>query len=149
VFISSLAALVTLHGSGIYSASKRAMEAITDGLRLELTDFGVSVTSVLPGHVATPIVDKQIDDYRELISEELYNTYKYFFEVLVKKRRLSFVGAPGPNVTSEVIIHALVDPYPQTRYYVGSAGGYPPKSIPILTSLLPDRLLDKIRANRV
>jgi len=148
VFISSMAALAALKGNAIYSASKRAIEAVVDSLRMEMLPFGVSVTSVLPGYVKSSISDKHISNYKEIISEELYKIYESHFESIIENRNKNLQNIPGPHVTSEAIVHALTDPYPYTRYYVGSTGEYPVKVVPILTSILPDRMGDLFKKNK-
>jgi short-subunit dehydrogenase len=54
VNVGSIAAYVTLPWLTTYSASKSALAAITDGLRMELKGTGVHAMSVLPGYVKTP-----------------------------------------------------------------------------------------------
>ena len=53
VNISSVAGRVTMPGSGVYSASKFAIEAISDALRYELGGFGIRVVVVQPGPIRT------------------------------------------------------------------------------------------------
>jgi NAD(P)-dependent dehydrogenase (short-subunit alcohol dehydrogenase family) len=55
VNVSSVLGRFALPGSGIYSASKFALEAASDALRLELAPFGVRVVLVQPGVIATPL----------------------------------------------------------------------------------------------
>jgi len=148
VFISSINGITSLVGTGFYSASKRAMEGAVDSLRQEMLPFGVSVTSVLPGYIKTPIISKGVTNYKEIVSEELYQTYKLFFETAAAGRANEFKDAPGPQVTSEAILQALVEQYPRTRYYVGEVGDFPVKSLPILLGIIPDRLLDFIKLKR-
>jgi len=56
--ISSISGLLTLPFVGAYSASKYAVESITDALRRELDIYGINVVSVNPGAVKTPILEK-------------------------------------------------------------------------------------------
>lgn len=58
VAISSLAAYKGLPGSAAYCASKAAVNAYVEGLRIELRSHGVAVTTVCPGFVATPMTAK-------------------------------------------------------------------------------------------
>ena len=53
--VSSVAGYISSPFTGIYSASKFAMEAMTDALRRELMPFGIDVISIAPGPVKTPI----------------------------------------------------------------------------------------------
>jgi NAD(P)-dependent dehydrogenase (short-subunit alcohol dehydrogenase family) len=56
--VASLAGLRGLPGSGPYSASKAAMQAFLEASRIELKPYGVHVTTVNPGFVATPMTEK-------------------------------------------------------------------------------------------
>lgn len=53
VNISSVAARQTYAGGVVYCASKRAVDVISEGMRIELTQFGIKVTNVQPGAVET------------------------------------------------------------------------------------------------
>jgi short-subunit dehydrogenase len=61
VFISSVAGLVTIPYSAGYSASKHAIEALAEGLRIELAPFGIKVATVNPGFYATGFNDRGAD----------------------------------------------------------------------------------------
>jgi NAD(P)-dependent dehydrogenase (short-subunit alcohol dehydrogenase family) len=58
VNISSISGLIAMPGVSVYAASKHAVEAVTDALRVELQPFGIKVIAVEPGGVKTPIWDK-------------------------------------------------------------------------------------------
>jgi len=145
-----LASIGTLRCNGVYASTKRAIEALTDSLRLEMLAFDVSVTSVIPGYVNTQISDKHYTSYTGIIPEETYKPYESLIETLLRSKieKNNHKDAPGPEVTTEAIIHALTDPYPYTRYYVGSAGDIPVKVVPYL-ALLPDRVGDLLKINRI
>ena len=57
--ISSIAALHSTPGLGAYCASKRALEGLTEALRYEVADFGIQVSSVLPGMYKTEVWGKR------------------------------------------------------------------------------------------
>ncbi|MEZ0487658.1 SDR family oxidoreductase [Fibrella aquatica] len=73
--ISSIAAEAGLPYRGAYSASKAAVERLTEALRLELTPFGVQVCSVQPGGTRTDINKNRL---RATVAEE--SVYKATFE---------------------------------------------------------------------
>lgn len=58
VAISSVSALRSTPNSGIYSASKAAVNMWTEGLRFKLRPFGISVTTICPGFVQTSMTEK-------------------------------------------------------------------------------------------
>eukprot|EP01126_Amoeba_proteus_P047543 TRINITY_DN5428_c0_g1_i8.p1 TRINITY_DN5428_c0_g1~~TRINITY_DN5428_c0_g1_i8.p1 ORF type:complete len:311 (-),score=44.98 TRINITY_DN5428_c0_g1_i8:78-1010(-) len=143
VVVSSIAALIAAPGSSIYSGTKIAIERVMDALRRELRHWKVSVSIVEPGYVKTPILDKVSGD-KFLVTEEQYKIYNKFWDQVLVSRSKSFEGAPGPEVTSEVIKHALVDPHPKTRYCVGVANNLPGWLICQVAPFLPDRWIDNL-----
>jgi NADP-dependent 3-hydroxy acid dehydrogenase YdfG len=60
VNVSSVAGRTTFPGSGVYGASKYAVEALSDALRMEVAGFGVDVVVVQPAFVRTEITDVQV-----------------------------------------------------------------------------------------
>ena len=68
--VSSLAAEVGLPFSGPYSASKAALLRLCESLRAELANSGVSICTVLPGFVKTPLTDKNEFNMPFMISAE-------------------------------------------------------------------------------
>src|SRR5437773_1698734 len=68
VFIGSIAGQSALPFLGPYAASKHALEAVTDTLRLELRPFDVDVSLVQPGTIRTPIWTKSAE-----VADELAN----------------------------------------------------------------------------
>lgn len=68
--VSSLAAEVGLPFSGPYSASKAALLRLCESLRAELAHSGVSICTVLPGFVKTPLTDKNEFNMPFMVSAE-------------------------------------------------------------------------------
>ena len=60
VNMSSVSGLISYPFVGPYSASKFALEAISDSLRIELHPWGITVSLIEPGDVATPIWEKSL-----------------------------------------------------------------------------------------
>src|SRR4029077_16948493 len=69
VNMGSIAGRGTIPMMGPYSASKHALEALTDALRLELYPWGIEVSIIEPGAVATPIWDKSMQISLDVESE--------------------------------------------------------------------------------
>ena len=72
--------------------------------------------------------------------------YKDFLELEAIRVKHVFELAPGPEVTTEVITHAITSRHPKTRYFVGAAGVLPGWVAARIKWLLPDRLWDLIIA---
>jgi NAD(P)-dependent dehydrogenase (short-subunit alcohol dehydrogenase family) len=66
VYIGSIAGRSALPMLSAYAASKHAIEAVTDALRLELEPFGIQVTVIEPGTIATPIWSKGAEQFRRI-----------------------------------------------------------------------------------
>ena len=64
VFLSSVAARRGLQGMTVYSATKAALEGLTRSLAREVASFGVTVNSVAPGFIETPMLDAMPDRVR-------------------------------------------------------------------------------------
>jgi len=148
VFISSVAGVVSIYGSGAYSATKHAMEIFADSLRLEMVPFGVSVSVVEPGYIKTNITQNAYLPPKQTPEQE--KAYHRFWDAVNNERKENFdsYGAE-PTVTTDVIIHALLNKNPHTRYPVGPADGiYTARMVVFLTSTFPDRLADILKNKR-
>jgi NAD(P)-dependent dehydrogenase (short-subunit alcohol dehydrogenase family) len=122
VNIGSIGGRIALPLVGPYAASKFAMEGITDSLRREVRQFGIEVSIVEPGGVATPIWDKggaaASDIMRDMAPEagELYGDM-----IATIRSQAAKIGESGlpPIEIAKVIEHALTARRPKTRYLVG------------------------------
>lgn len=73
VNISSVASRVTFQSAGVYAGTKHAVRAISDTLRKEAIRYGVRVTDIQPGSVATELPDSiQHDKIRNAVKDNLY-----------------------------------------------------------------------------
>jgi NAD(P)-dependent dehydrogenase (short-subunit alcohol dehydrogenase family) len=142
VFISSIGGKVALPYLSPYAASKHAIEAVGDSLRREMMPFGVEVSLVEPGAVATPIWAKGSDQASELRERatpeqvDLYGTVMDRFEKLFVEAGHS--GVPADRVANAVE-HALTANKPKTRYLIGREA----KIRAAIARYLPDRFLDR------
>ena len=138
VNIGSIAGRSALPFLGAYAASKFALEAITDSLRVELAPFGIEVSVVEPGTIATPIWSKPQRNAEAMPPEarELYGARTEAFRAAAAKR--SSGGVPADEV-AKVVEHALTASRPRTRYLVG-----PDAKRRALLQKLPDRARDRI-----
>jgi NAD(P)-dependent dehydrogenase (short-subunit alcohol dehydrogenase family) len=142
VFVGSIAGRSALPFLGAYAASKHALEAIADSLRLELGPFGIGVSIVEPGTIATPIWTKSAavaDQLRERMPEqlgELYGERIAAFRRIAAKRGEK--GASAEDV-AHAVEEALDDARPRTRGLVGRDA-----KIRATIERLPDRLRDRV-----
>lgn len=143
VNIGSIAGLSTMPLMGPYSASKFALEAITDALRLELQQWGIHVSIIEPGAIATPIWNKSAIEAAEreaAIETELRTLYKPLVAAVRKVVGKASKRAISPDVVARVVEDALTAATPKTRYRVGTDA----KLRALMVKLLPDRLSDKL-----
>jgi NAD(P)-dependent dehydrogenase (short-subunit alcohol dehydrogenase family) len=145
VFISSIGGLVATPYMSPYHASKFGVEAVGDALRQELRPFGVQVSIVEPGSIATPIWDKgkatakTIRDSLSAEGQELYGESLARTEELLAQNAER--GAP-PDKVAGAVTQALTARRPRTRYLVGADA----RVMATLKKLLPDRLRDRLVA---
>eukprot|EP01038_Epipyxis_sp_PR26KG_P010177 gene10177-13693_t len=152
--ISSVSGFVSTPLSGVYSSSKFALESLSDALRQELAQFGISVSVIQPAYVKSAIhakdeknagkikllQDMKSDKISPQSPEKLYE--KFLGEKARLKQKADVDGASDPFVTSVAIEDALVSKYPSTRYRVATAAGMPAWFISWLTWALTDRMGD-------
>ena len=137
VMMSSIAGEETYPFYGPYSASKHALEAYSDALRLELHGM-VKVVVVQPGTVSTPIWAKGTSD--ELL--EYANEHYPLAEIQRLQRIFSRVGARGiePEAVAEVVAKALELPWPPPHWPVMPRRSWPSLLLRLLPSVITDRI---------
>jgi NAD(P)-dependent dehydrogenase (short-subunit alcohol dehydrogenase family) len=143
VNMGSIAGRSTIPLMGAYSASKFALEAITDALRLEVQQWGIQVSIIEPGAITTPIWSKSADDAagREAImGAELKQLYEPTVAAVRKVVDEAAKRAIPADVVAKVVEHALTAPAPKTRYLVGVDA----KVRAFIGQILPDRVMDRL-----
>jgi NAD(P)-dependent dehydrogenase (short-subunit alcohol dehydrogenase family) len=122
VFVGSIAGRSALPFLGAYAASKHALEAVTDSLRVELRPFGIAVAIVEPGSIATSIWRKGAERFDELAAELPDEVLALYGERMSAFRHAAAaVGGraePAENVAI-VVERALTAQRPKARYVVG------------------------------
>ena len=141
--MGSIAGRAAMPLMGPYSASKFALEAITDALRLEVQQWGIHVSIIEPGAIATPIWNKSAIEAAEretAIGTELRALYKPVVAAVRKVVGEASKRAISPDAVANVVEAALTSPNPKTRYLVGTDA----KLRALMAKLLPDRISDKL-----
>lgn len=143
VNISSGHGLMAIPDKSVYAASKFAVQAISDSLRLELRPFGVSVSSVVVGKVNTSVLNKIMDDRMRMIDQAepeilaLYSNLIEYFDREVK----NIPGIEAMEV-AKVISNALLDVKPRIQYLIGP-GAKKMKALARFPVKMRDRMLYK------
>ncbi len=118
VNVGSIAGLVARPYGGLYSATKHAVEAITEALHFELAPFGVRVAIVEPGQFATELLANA------LVADAFTAASPYWAESEVfdtKIRTLAPGGEPpGPQAVVDAIVGVALDPEAPLRTLVGA-----------------------------
>ena len=143
VNVSSVGGKITPPFLGAYSASKHALEAMSNALRRELSIYGIDVIVIEPGSVKTAIWDKaEQEGFAGKYADTAYGPIAAGFEkAFISQGRAGI----GPEVVAGVIRRALESPHPKTRYALPDD----PIQGWLLPRLLPDRWLDRIIAARL
>ncbi|HSR15453.1 MAG TPA: SDR family oxidoreductase [Gemmatimonadales bacterium] len=122
VNVGSIAGLVTSPMVAPYCASKHAVEALTDGLRLELAPWGLHVAVIEPGVVVTPIWDKGLREMNAAMGAMPPEALERY-DSLIRGFRRILAGAARRGVPAAAVVraveHALTAPRPKTRYLIG------------------------------
>jgi NAD(P)-dependent dehydrogenase (short-subunit alcohol dehydrogenase family) len=140
---SSVLGLLAAPYRGAYCASKFAIEALTDTLRIELKDAGIHVSLIEPGPIRTRFIETAIKHYKQNIDMDNSAHAEVYRERLAKMEdggQMAF--KLEPEAVCRRLVHALEAKRPKTRYYVTVptfVGAY-------LRRILPARALDFVAA---
>lgn len=143
VLIGSMSGRVSVPMTGAYSASKFALEALADALRLELQPWGLSVSLIQPGAIKTPIWDKgreQAAAMTEKYTPEALALYADGIDTVVKGIEEQDDNGIPPVEVAKAVEKALFARRPRSRYPVGVDA----KAAGVLARLLPDRVKDVV-----
>jgi NAD(P)-dependent dehydrogenase (short-subunit alcohol dehydrogenase family) len=147
VFIGSISGIFALPFSGAYAASKFALEAVADALRAELRSFGMYVSIVEPGVIATPIWNTSLERSEQVLQDAPPELETYYGSALkaLRKRVQQGMGGLAPERVAHAVEHALTAQRPRTRYIVGRDA----RVRALLKKLLPDRARDALIAKAI
>jgi NAD(P)-dependent dehydrogenase (short-subunit alcohol dehydrogenase family) len=145
VNIGSIGGRVALPLVSGYIASKFALEGLTDSLRRELRPWGIEVSILEPGTIATPIWEKGTAEGDALIERMPEEGRRLYAPLIAALRAASASGAANglaPDAVAKDVEHALTARRPRTRYLVGREA----KLRARLGALLSDRAMDALIA---
>ena len=121
---SSALGFTYMHWRGAYSATKHALEALSDVMRLELRGSGIDVVLIEPGPITTAFREKGLPYFEKYIDWKSSALRDRYETALIP--RMYQPGGPdrfelGPQAVTAKLIRALEAPRPQPRYYVTTA----------------------------
>lgn len=138
---SSVLGMVAGPFRGAYSASKFALEGLSDALRLELAGSGITVSIIEPGPIRSNFLARAISAFKEnidLTGSVHHETYARRLQALRDGGKQTF--KLEPEAILKKLVHAVESPRPKIRYFVT----VPTHAAGVLRRVLPDRLMDQI-----
>ena len=140
---SSVLGLVAFQWRGAYTATKFALEGLSDTMRIELRGTGIHVILIEPGPVTSKIRENSIPHFERFINwkeSALRGRYEAnLLDRLYKSTGPDKFELPASAVTRK-LVHALESPRPKARYYVTT----PTYIAGFLRRILPTRAIDAI-----
>ena len=148
VNIGSIGGRMATPFQGAYNASKFAMEALTDSLRMELKPWGIHVSIVEPGNIDTPIWQKGLGK-ADILLEKMPAHGRELYDPAVDAARQAAeksaqAGIP-PSAVAKAVVHALTAEKPKTRYVVGTDA----RIQAVVARLVPDGMKDWLVAREM
>ena len=138
--ISSLGGRMAFPFGGLYSASKFALEALSDTLRMELEPFNIKVSVIEPGPVSTNFFIAAAQAVEETVAKPEDTPYRAAFEKLKGLEKQTSSRAWTSERVAEVIVQALTDRNPRPRYIAATGGKF---LLFMMTKVLPTKIVDK------
>jgi NAD(P)-dependent dehydrogenase (short-subunit alcohol dehydrogenase family) len=137
VNIGSIGGLVAIPYQGLYSASKFALEGLTESLRLEVNQFGVHVVLIEPGDHRTGLTDNRL----RTADSERNPAYRDRFHRAVERMAADERGGPEPQAIARLLHRIVTQPRPRLRYTVGP---FPERAAVWLKRLMPYSVVEKV-----
>lgn len=140
--MSSMNGTLAMPMVGAYSASKFALEALSDTLRVELRPWQIPVIIIRPGQVRTSIFAKMRDDLLARspdIPVELKEGYDVMYARAGEFNERGAQSSTSPEKVARVVFRALQSKRPRTHYLVGIDA----QGMQLAKSLVPRRVLDR------
>ena len=134
--ITSIAGYMGLPYRGIYSASKGALELLTEAFRMELKDFNIKMTNIAPGDFATNIAAGR---YHAPLLEN--SPYKKPYGNTLELMNAHVDSGSDPNLMARAVLKVINTKNPKPHYKVGA---FMQKFSIVLKRVLPDTVYEKI-----
>lgn len=137
VNIGSIGGLVAIPYQGLYSASKFALEGLTESLRLEAGHFGVNVVLIEPGDHRTSLTENRLRTAESRINP----AYRDRCDRAIAKMASDEQAGAAPEATARLLCRIVNQPRPRLRYTVGPA---PERAAVWLKRLMPYSVVEKV-----
>jgi short-subunit dehydrogenase len=137
--VTSIAGYMGLPFRGLYSASKGALELVTESISMEVKSFGINVVNIAPGDFATNIAAGR---YHTPIFEN--SAYKENYQANLDLMNAHVNGGMNPLEMAKAVYDVINKENPKIHYKVG---GFMEKFSIVLKRVLPDKMYQKILMN--
>jgi len=137
--ITSIAGYMGLPYRGVYSASKGALEILTEAFRMELKDFNIEMTNVAPGDFATNIAAGR---YHAPLLDN--SPYKKPYGDTLDLMNTHVDNGSNPHIMAAAVYKVINSPNPKVHYKVGE---FMQKFSIVLKRILPDTVYEKLLMN--
>jgi len=137
--VTSIAGYMGLPFRGVYSATKGALEIVTEAIRMEVKSFGIEVTNVAPGDFATNIASGR---YHTPVFEN--SPYKEAYQSNLNLMDTHVDSGSDPIEMAKAIYKIMNTPKPKIHYKVGD---FIQKFSILLKKILPDTIYEKMLMN--
>jgi NADP-dependent 3-hydroxy acid dehydrogenase YdfG len=140
VNVSSVVGRVSFPGTGVYSASKHAVEALSDALRAEVKPFGIELVVVEPAFVRTEITQTPPAD-----GALAGGAYRALADATTAYLEREVERGADPDGLAALLVRIVEERRPRTRY------AFPPRSRALMAVLggVPDRVGDAIKLRAI
>ena len=144
VFISSVSGLIATPGTGAYNASKFALEALADALRMELRPWGIRVSLVEPGPIRTDMLGGALEQHDAMVAALTEEHRVLYAPHLAGTRKL--LGrmqklAADPQKVVDAVDHALTARSPKSRYLLDASSRIQKTVMGLTTTPIRDAVL--------
>ena len=137
--VTSIAGYMGLPYRGVYSASKGALELLTEAFRMELKDFNIKMTNVAPGDFATNIAAGR---YHAPLLDE--SPYKKPYGDTLNLMNAHVDNGSDPNLMAKAVLKIINTKEPKVHYKVGE---FLQKFSIVLKRILPSKVYEKMLMN--
>ena len=135
--IGSIGGLLAIPYQGLYSASKFALEGLTESLRLEVKQFGIHVTVIEPGDHRTALTQNRIRTAAALTGSPYETRANRAIDRMAKDEQ----SGPDPAGVARVVLKVLESRHPRLRYTTGPAIQ---RAAVLLKRIAPYSLIERI-----
>ena len=137
--VTSIAGYMGLPYRGIYSATKGALELVTEATRMEVKSFGIDIVNVAPGDFATNIAAGR---YHTPVFED--SAYKKSYKENLELMDAHVDSGMDPLAMAQAVLKIINTKNPKVHYKVGA---FMEKFSIVLKRILPDKTYEKLLMN--